>query len=427
MGGPSGSEEVASSDLHRKFVVLRMHLFSRGVNREYRLLSSSKHTLCSRKAGIPMTSSGGLDMESLTRQILVVDATITKLLSPRWNTLDGRKPAVIDRHEAAAKISTPFELATRHTLADHRTEPTEAFLLPGGTLGADTTRERTPPLEPGKRYLLVFIPTLLAGTAGNTQRLLQVYIACPIDAQDRLVLMTPLLDLAPLIVSEPMWQAGQTLPMARLLDYLATHPGGIDPVDTSLTGQLALSLKLKIGGYDASTRDMTELNVTLTHQGRRVRLRAGEQISCNGIALAGYESNFHLKVPSEVYSGKLVTCTYTSGKTSATFTFTAPLAPIILSPQENAQVARSTHTPVRYRISPDWAFYVIALDPPKKAWTPEAAAQPNPVLLDTSAFPAGPGSIAIHQLFTLPDLHGPDFQSVQGQGGAHYRMEVTWV
>jgi hypothetical protein len=197
--------------------------------------------------------------------------------------------------------------------------------------------------------------------------------------------------------------------------------------DTS-PSELALSLTLIIGGYDASTRDITELNVTFTHQGRLVRFMAGEQIACNGIALPGYGSNFNLKVPSVVFSGKLVTCIYTSGTTSATFSFTAPLAPTILSPQENAQITRSSRTRVSYRLSPDWAYYVIALGPPKKAWTPEAPAQPNPVLLDTSAFSPGAGSIAIHQFFTVRDLSGPDFQSVQEQeGDAIYAIQVTWV
>lgn len=203
-------------------------------------------------------------------------------------------------------------------------------------------------------------------------------------------------------------------------------PGPITLKDTS-PGQLALFMSLTIGGYDTATRDITELDVAFTHQGRSVQFIAGEHISCNSLAVPGYGSNFDLKAPSEIFSGKLITCMYTSGKTSATFTFTAPLAPTILSPHENAQVTHSSRMPVRYRISQDWAFYVIALDPPKKAWTPEAAAQPNPVLLDTSAFSPGPGSIAIHQFFTLPDLRGPEFQSAQGQGSAEYGIQVTWV
>jgi hypothetical protein len=193
--------------------------------------------------------------------------------------------------------------------------------------------------------------------------------------------------------------------------------------DTS-PGRLELSLSLMMGGDTAET----EMNVIFRHEGRRVRFLAGEQLSCNGLAVPGYGTNFHLKAPSDIFSGKLMTCLSTSGRTSASFTFTAPLAPAILSPEEHAQVARSARTPVSYRLSPDQAFHVVALAPPKKAWTPTAAFQPNPVLLDTSAFPSGPGSIVIHQFFTLPDLRGPDFQSVRLQGGsAGYTLHVTWI
>ncbi len=92
----------------------------------------------------------------------------------------------------------------------------------------------------------------------------------------------------------------------------------------------------------------------------------------------------------------------------------------------NSQVS-SKHTLVSYRVSQEWAFYIIAIGPTIKAWTPTAAAQPNPMMLDTSTFPPGPGSIALNQFFTLSDLRGPEFQAVKGQGGATYAIQVTWV
>jgi len=197
--------------------------------------------------------------------------------------------------------------------------------------------------------------------------------------------------------------------------------------DTS-PGQLSLFMGLTIGGYDAQSRDITEMDVGFTHEGQIVQFAAGEHISCNGLAVPGYGSNFDLKAPSALFSGKLITCTYFSGKTSATFTFTCPLAPTILSPQENAQVRRSSHMQVSYRISPAWAYYVIALGPSEKAWTAEAPAQPNPITLDTSAFLGGPGSIAIHQFFSLSDLYGPAFRSVKEEGSsAAYEIDVTWI
>jgi hypothetical protein len=189
---------------------------------------------------------------------------------------------------------------------------------------------------------------------------------------------------------------------------------------------LALALYLTVSGYDAATRDTTEVDVVFASQGRTVRFVAGERLACNGLGLPSYGTNFDLKVPAQLFSGKLITCTYTSGTRVATFTFTAPLAPAILSPHDDAPVARSPQTPVAYRLAPDWAYSVIALGPSTKAWTPTARAQPNPVLVNTSALSPGPGSIALTQFFTLSDLRGSEFLAVEGRGEATYAIPVTW-
>lgn len=92
----------------------------------------------------------------------------------------------------------------------------------------------------------------------------------------------------------------------------------------------------------------------------------------------------------------------------------------------NSQVS-SKRALVSYRVSQAWAFYIIVLGPTIKAWTPTAEVQPNPVMLDTSAFPPGPGSLGLNQFFTLSDLRGPDFRSVEGRGEALYAIQVSWI
>jgi hypothetical protein len=196
---------------------------------------------------------------------------------------------------------------------------------------------------------------------------------------------------------------------------------------------MALSVSLNMGGYDAATRDMLELDVAFTIQSNPVQFSHGESVTCNGVALPGYGTNFDLKVPSEVFSGKLVTCTYAAGKTSATFSFTCPLAPAIFAPQEHAKVPHSKQTAISYRISQDQPFYLIAIGPGPttgtitKAWTPTGTSQPNPAILNTSAFQPGVGDIALTQFITLSDLRSPDFRLVQSVGNAEYEIEVTWV
>jgi hypothetical protein len=233
----------------------------------------------------------------------------------------------------------------------------------------------------------------------------------------------------------PQHTAGSVMPTSTASSTASDIPADATPWDSSsdtLPGQLDLFLSLNIGGYDAATRNMMELNMHFEIEGSIVQFPTGrERISCNGVALTNYRAAFDLKVSSEVFSGKRVTCTYTSGAASANFSFTCPLAPAILSPQEHAQVSHSRRTPVNYRASQDQTFYIIAIGPTTggmtKAWTPTGTSQLNPAILDTSAFQPGSGSITLVQYLAHSDLRGPDFHSVQWHGDAQYGIEVTWV
>jgi hypothetical protein len=191
---------------------------------------------------------------------------------------------------------------------------------------------------------------------------------------------------------------------------------------------LGVSLNLSVGGYDASTRNLTELAISFSSQGRWVQFVADERVTCNGIALPRGGGTFDLKVATDTFAGKLVTCTYMSGRSSATITFTAPVAPAILSPRENLALARSTMTAVTFRIGGhSTMFYVIALGRSSKAWSYPAGSSPTRALLDTSAFAPGPGFVALNQSFDLPDLRGTGFQSLDAHGQATQQNSVTWV
>lgn len=197
--------------------------------------------------------------------------------------------------------------------------------------------------------------------------------------------------------------------------------------DTS-PSHLAVSLNLSVGGYDASTRNLTELAIMFSSRGRWVQFVADESMTCNGIALPRGGGTFDVKVSTDTFAGKLVTCTYISGRSSATITFTAPAAPAILSPQENVALARSTRTAVTFRIAGhSTMFYVIALGRSSKAWAYPAGTRPTQVLLDTSAFLPGPGFVALNQFIDLPDLRDAGFQSLDAHGQATQQNSVTWT
>jgi len=197
--------------------------------------------------------------------------------------------------------------------------------------------------------------------------------------------------------------------------------------DTS-PSHLAASVYLTVGGYDASTRNVTELAISFSSHGRPIQLVADETVTCNGVALQRGGGNFDVKVSTDTLAGKLVTCTYRSGPSAGTIAFTMPVAPAILSPQENVGLPRSPRTAVAFRIGGHGTmFYVIALGPNTKAWSSPVGTRPTQALLDTSAFSPGPGFVAFSQFFDLPDLHGMGFQSLDAHGQAIQQISVTWV
>ncbi len=186
--------------------------------------------------------------------------------------------------------------------------------------------------------------------------------------------------------------------------------------------------RLSVGGYDASTRDITEMAITFSSQGRPIQFVAGETVTCNGVALQREGGIFDVKLSTDTFAGKLVTCTYRSGRSSATIAFVAPVAPAILSPDPNVEVARSDRTLVTFRIGgQSTMFYVIALGPNTKAWSYPRGTRPTQTFLDTSAFSPGPGFIALSQSFDLPDLRGTGFQLLEAHGQATQQISVTWA
>lgn len=205
--------------------------------------------------------------------------------------------------------------------------------------------------------------------------------------------------------------------------------------DTS-PDQLAPQVHLTIGGYDPATQNLAELSIVFLHQGRWVQFVRGERLTCNGITLPGPGTSFDLKVPAETIAGKQVTCTYTSGARSATFAFTAPPMPTVLSPAAGSHISRSHSTAVRFQVGgQNTMFYITALGPTTKSWaypwgdppTRGTGNPPSQATLDTSALSSGLGSITLVQSFTLADIRGPGFQRIEGTGDAVHVVSVIWA
>lgn len=221
--------------------------------------------------------------------------------------------------------------------------------------------------------------------------------------------------------------SGPTTSAGRITIVDQAGPPPIVLADSS-PGNLAVSVYLMAGGYDAASRNISELAIGFSAQGHPVQFVGSETVICNGAVLPRGGGTFDTKLPTENLAGKQLTCTYKASTHTASFTFTAPPALSIVSPLEQATVARSSRTLIRFQVGGNSTmFYVIALGANQKAWTYPVGSTPTQATVDTSAFSPGRGSITLSQSFTLSDLHGTGFASVDGHGDAVQQNAVTWA
>lgn len=196
--------------------------------------------------------------------------------------------------------------------------------------------------------------------------------------------------------------------------------------DTALA-QLESVLVVTMGGYDPATRDLTQLDINISSQGHPVQLVADEQIVCNNVTLQRFVGSFEASFPTAAVAGKSLTCTYTSGQASTSFTLTLPVAPAILSPPDQARVSREAHTVVRFQAPAGSVTGVVALAPASKAVAHQDTMSSSQAILDTRPLAAGAGSISLTEDLALPASPNPGFKSFRVRGTAMTMVAVTWV
>ncbi len=195
--------------------------------------------------------------------------------------------------------------------------------------------------------------------------------------------------------------------------------------------QLEAYIHITMGGYERATRETTGVDLSFSSNGRLVQFAGNEHLTCNGTAVSLHNqvASFQIvEAPTTTLEGKTYSCTYGVGGASATLTFTIPQAPAIRSPQDQAQVSRSTHTLITYQAQDGKLMGIVALSPSMKA----IARVDTPGLLqatvDTSAFPKGEGSISLTQtLAPSVTQTGVPFKSFGAQGIAMTMVAVTWI
>jgi hypothetical protein len=194
--------------------------------------------------------------------------------------------------------------------------------------------------------------------------------------------------------------------------------------------QLSVFVAVKIGGYDAVTRDKTTIDFLFSSQGHAVQFAGSEQLVCNGKALPLHSppQDSQIAGPTSALQGQRFHCTYSAGHTSATLTFTVPRTPTISALQDQARLPRSKDTRVAYDAQGGMLMGIGALGSGAKAIAHLATPGVGQATIDTSSFPTGAGSIVLTETFTIPVTQtGMPFASVGARGDVFVSIDVTWI
>jgi hypothetical protein len=196
-------------------------------------------------------------------------------------------------------------------------------------------------------------------------------------------------------------------------------------------GQLAAYINVTIGGYEPTTRETTSVGLSFSSNGRLVQFAGHERLMCNGTAvpLQNQVASFQVaQAPTSTLEGHHFSCTYSAGGISVTLMLTIPSAPVIRSPQDLAQVPRSTITLITYEARGGKLLGIVALGPGAKAIARLDTPRMMQATVNTSTFPTGAGSLSLTQMLDLQVTQtGTPFKSLGAGGTAMTMVAVTWV
>jgi hypothetical protein len=185
-----------------------------------------------------------------------------------------------------------------------------------------------------------------------------------------------------------------------------------------------------IGGYDPTTRETTSVGLSFSSKGRLVQFAGHEHLTCNGTAvpLQNQVASFQVaQASTSTLEGHPFSCTYSAGGISATLMLTIPYAPVIRSPQDLAQVPRSTHTLITYEVRGGKLLGIVALGPHAKAIAHLDTPRLLQATVNTSTFTAGAGSLSLTQMLALQVIQtGTPFKSLGAGSTAMTMVTVTW-
>lgn len=194
-------------------------------------------------------------------------------------------------------------------------------------------------------------------------------------------------------------------------------------------GQLTLALSLMMGNPDATMSDTTTLDFQFLSHNQTVLFTGHELFSCNGQAFDLHTLPIRRMITQKTsaLAGQALRCVYSAGSLSTTLNFTVPHAPRILSPQDQASLARGPNLLLKYDPGDGQIQTILASGVQSKASAQLDTPAPHEAMLDTSSFPAGPGGIILTETLDPPIAQsGTPFASLFVSGTAIAQITVHW-
>lgn len=202
-------------------------------------------------------------------------------------------------------------------------------------------------------------------------------------------------------------------------------PSPVVLTDTS-PGQLSVFVAITLGGYEATSRDSGMVHVSFITGDRPVKFVAGERVTCAGIGMTPYVGSFEEGFAIDAIAGKPMTCDYESRKDSAQIVFGIPKRLVILSPRDHDIVPHSSHMEINFDAAAGGSVRVGALATQMKAFAEPDPATSSQVVLDTTRFQPGPGTISLTEEFDHVEIQAPAFRSAAGRASCMTMIDVTW-
>jgi hypothetical protein len=194
---------------------------------------------------------------------------------------------------------------------------------------------------------------------------------------------------------------------------------------------LTVEVSITIGSYDPNAGEMTTVALGFQSGDKVVQFTGNERLTCSGTDLPVHDRAAIFQVadgPTAALEGRAIKCTYSAGGVSATIVLTIPRAPAILAPHAEAQVQRAAKTLITYQAFGGQLLGIVALGPNNKALAQLNTPGPGQAIVDTSAFQAGPGTLALTQALDVPLTQtGAAFAAVQTNGQAEVAVTITWI